>query len=351
MTIVSDFPIQHNTSIGINYSRSVAWWARWYDSVGLSVLPVRSDGSKAQAIAGWRRYATRQPTAAERAAWFGPASGDGIGIVGGPASGNLVILDFEGKGRDPFGAWLAKLTDDDRHHLGRCPRVRTPGGGTHVYVRLPESAKGAKYARDAAGRCLVETRGEQHYVVAPGSPSACHPTGRVYVLDRPGWLDGRPADPVPLDVFTRWTLFAADLNEYSRPRHVVGEPARRPDPASSSNRPGDQFNALASWSSILARRGWRVCRESGATTYWTRPGKPAGVSATSGFCRGAGGNDLLYMFTTSAPPFEADTAYSKFAAYALLEHGGDFRSAARALARAGYGLRHPRPMSGKGVRS
>lgn len=43
------------------------------------------------------------------------------------------------------------------------------------------------------------------------------------------------------------------------------------------------------------------------------------------------GSDLLYVFSTSTI-FEAGRAYSKFAAYAILEHGGEFRAAARALA-------------------
>jgi len=37
------------------------------------------------------------------------------------------------------------------------------------------------------------------------------------------------------------------------------------------------------------------------------------------------------VFSSSAAPFEPDTSYGKFAAFALVEHEGDFSAAARAL--------------------
>lgn len=58
-----------------------------------------------------------------------------------------------------------------------------------------------------------------------------------------------------------------------------------------------------------------------------------GASATTNY----NGCGLLYVFSSSAPPFEEGTAYTKFHAYTLLEHGGDFRQAALALSNLGYG--------------
>ena len=74
----------------------------------------------------------------------------------------------------------------------------------------------------------------------------------------------------------------------------------------------------------------------GEVTYWRRPDKTKGVSATTGY----GGTNLLYIFTSSAPPFEPDTAYSPFGAYALLEHDGDFQRAAKVLHNRGYGTQY-----------
>ena len=70
--------------------------------------------------------------------------------------------------------------------------------------------------------------------------------------------------------------------------------------------------------------------------YWTRPGKDRrnGYSATTGYADDA---DRLKVFTSSWPPFADGEVYTKFAAYALLNHGGDYQAAARELGRTGYG--------------
>jgi hypothetical protein len=220
--------------IGVN---DVLSSARAYLDAGLSVIPVRTDGSKAPRFRHWREFSGRRPTAPELSGWFAAArAGVGVGVTGGPASGNLVVLDFEEWG--VFARWGGVLAAGERDRLARCPVVRTPAGGAHVYCRLAESLPGAKYAKDADGECLIETRGDGQFVVAPGSPDSCHPSGRPYQLLRPGWLDGGPFEPVPLADFHTLTVHAAELNEYVRPvyclplreqGHAVDRRAGRPD--------------------------------------------------------------------------------------------------------------------------
>jgi AAA domain len=73
----------------------------------------------------------------------------------------------------------------------------------------------------------------------------------------------------------------------------------------------------------------------GAGWGWRRPGKTdPGISATTG--QATDGTDRLYVFSTSTE-FEAERPYTKFAAYALLNHGGSYSDAARALLGLGYG--------------
>ena len=59
--------------------------------------------------------------------------------------------------------------------------------------------------------------------------------------------------------------------------------------------------------------------------------RPAGISATTNH----GGSDLLYVFITSTE-FAAEKSYSRFEAYAELEHGGTSRPLP-ALGEQGYG--------------
>jgi|SRR5579883_526909 len=319
-----------------------------YRNLGISTIPIKTNGTKEPAISGWREYAGRFPDLDELSQWHSRRYPFGIGITGGHESGNLAVLDFETPAA--FIAWGGKLSDDERTALARCPVIGTPRGGAHVYCRLTEPVTGHKLARTVTGETVIEVRGCQHFVVAPGSPPECHPSGRVWHIRRAGWLDGGSWEPMPLETWFSLTCHAADLNEYVRPaaQRVVGD---SPQSREVGDRPGDHFNARVRWSDILEPAGWRVFRTSVQTTYWTRPGKKCGVSASTGFCRGPSENDLFFVFSTSAAPFEAEVSYSRFAVYALINHNGDFRAATRALGLAGYGRRLSRlSLDGKTVR-
>jgi hypothetical protein len=123
-------------------------------------------------------------------------------------------------------------------------------------------------------------------------------------------------------------MAAWELNEYVAP--VVDAPpeAGRCD-TGHGLRPGEDFNARGDVSSLLRQHGWTLVRDA-ENQYWRRPGKDSGWSATLK-------DGAFYVFSTSAGPFEGNRAYSPFAVYAMLEHGGDFAAAAAQLRREGYG--------------
>jgi P4 family phage/plasmid primase-like protien len=135
---------------------------------------------------------------------------------------------------------------------------------------------------------------------------------------------------------------ARSLNEYhpaTKPVRPLRAAGTEPGGAGGDGRPGDDFNCRGEWADILEPHGWRSVRRSGYVTYWTRPGKDPrdGHSATTGYCEGDQLGDLLYVFTSNADPLEMETPYSKFAAHALHNHGGDFAAAARDLRKKGFG--------------
>jgi hypothetical protein len=104
------------------------------------------------------------------------------------------------------------------------------------------------------------------------------------------------------------------------------------------NRPGDRVNAQATWAEILEPFGWTRVGQRGEVVLWRRPGKRgSGCSATTNY----GGSDRLFVFSTNGSPFAPESAYSKFAVYALLNYGGDCIAAAKALATMGYGSACP----------
>ena len=65
-------------------------------------------------------------------------------------------------------------------------------------------------------------------------------------------------------------------------------------------------------------------------TFWRRPGKDEGWSATTGHCKG------LKVFSSSTP-FSTEGTYTKFGAFTTLQFGGDFKACTKALAENGYG--------------
>jgi putative DNA primase/helicase len=260
--------------------------------------------------------------------------------VCGAVSGGWEIIDFDEI--DAAIAWWEKIKENHSRIFSKLVFVLSPRPGLHVHYRCSaiqgplQLARG--YGEDAEGqenraKTLIETRGQGNYIVVPPSPGSCHPSGRPYEL-----LGDRDlADVQKIKVEERRLLIetARELNEYVRPvrpRPVV-QPAGRTG-YSGSERPGDDFNLRGSWAKILEPRGWRLINVlDDGTEYWTRPGKTEGVSATVNY----EGSDLLYVFSTNAEPFEPGRGYTKFTAYALLNHGGDYSAAAKELSRMGYG--------------
>ena len=192
--------------------------------------------------------------------------------------------------------------------------------------KLPEASNGV-----SPGEVI---QWHHRYVVCP--PSIHPDSGRAY-----RWRSGSITNVADLpDLPQSWldplSAAAAPARQPARPVALprTGDPAR--------DRPGDDFNDRADWlADILGPRGWELHHEAGGTLYVTRPGKSVreGHSATIGHSKD--GAQRLYVFSADAPPFEPETPYSKFSAYALLNHGGDHQAAARDLGRQGYGRPQP----------
>jgi hypothetical protein len=100
-------------------------------------------------------------------------------------------------------------------------------------------------------------------------------------------------------------------------------------------RPGDDFNQRGDLASALEGHGWQRIGESGGNQLWRRPGKATGNHSATFDGR------TFYVFSSAAPPFEANTGYSPFAVYAMLEHDGDYAAASACLAESGYGAESP----------
>jgi hypothetical protein len=325
-----------------------------YLSAGRSVLPIAQGCKKPSTLhpttgevtdLAWKRYQVQRATVAQLHTWFGTAAPVGIGIACGPVSGvqvdevpyALEVLDVDD------AEVLAQFIETAQWQglgalLARLLHQRTPGGAGHFAYLCTEVAGNTVLARrprrpddpekpDAI--TTIETRGTGGQAVVAPTPPGIHPEHpeRGYELVRGSWED--------LPIITpeeREALFnlARSCNTYVAP-HQIHAPREGPTAGLNGARPGDALNAHADrdwWRRLLEQHGWTCMHQRGDIDYWQRPGKEGKAwSATLGAC-----GSYFYVFSSNAAPFALGRAYSAFSAYTLLEHGGDWSAAAKALA-------------------
>lgn len=298
-------------------------------AAGISVWPPRQDHTKAPDGA-WKIGQTTRATEQQVIAWYGSGR-TGVGWITGAVSGGIEVLDF-----DDRSTWVEfrRMCADagagellDRVVAGYLEH--TPNGA-HLIYRCSVVEGNQKLAkRKADGRATIETRGEGGYIIVAPSHGSVNARG-AYTL-----ISGSPSSIVTITPEERAILLdmAKVFDESEQPPANVFRAPRLP---SSAIRPGDEFNDRATWEEVLTPHGWAPVFTRMGTTCWRRPGKNWGISATTNH----GGSGLLYVFSSSTT-FDANRGYSKFSAYALLNHAGNFRAAASDLSLRGFGVDAP----------
>ena len=306
----------------------------WHQA-GCCVIPARPDGSKAP-WSKWQQYQTIRSTPEALDSWFTGSHFDGLGLVCGAVSGNLEMFEIEGRAAAAgLGEQLAALMRDNG--LGDLWRritdgylEQTPSGGYHWLLRIEGDCRPpTKLASNAAGECLIETKGEGGFTIVAPSGGRTHPTGQSWIV-KMGSVGSIPT--VTVDERDSLYAIATMLDQTPPVEDQPRQPVRERQPGEM--RPGDDYNQRADWAQILPPHGWTRVRSLGTGYAWRRPDKQAGISATTGRNDG----DNLYVFSSSTV-FIQGKPYSKFGAYALLEHAGDYAAAARDLAAQGYGTK------------
>lgn len=242
--------------------------------------------------------------------WSGRYAGCNIGLR---LPEHIIVIDI-----DPRNGGLEALAALETKY-GKLPETLTTisgrgDGGRHLYFRRPPGTLSARRLGDG-----IDLKEHSGYVVA--APSLHPASGQPYVrIDRPvaitpAWLIKlltEPITPKPAHritpALTRWSLSGG----------LVGSIA-------------DEFNARTGWAEILEPHGWscRDVRPGAEGARWLHPRATSDCSAT------IGRDGRLYVYSTNTV-FEPTSAgdkhgYSKFHAYAVLEHGGDMKAAARHL--------------------
>lgn len=281
-----------------------------YAARGWPVFPI-APGTKVPLIpghAGGRGVLDATTEIAQIEAWWAANPDANIGLATGAPGPDVLDVDVktDGNGWDAFGELRkAGLADDVAIY------VSTPSGGLHAYYTGSTQRNGRIPGKH------IDYRGAGGYVLAP--PSVVD--GKTYVGDTGGVL-GAQCD---------WRAIRALLDPPPDPPQFTQPSRGEPNHLTDQLLPGADYQARTTWQQILTPHGWRQTRDlGGGRALWTRPGKTWGTSATT---REDGG---LYVFSTSTP-FDPEIPYTRFGAYAVLEHGGNHQAAAAALRLAGYG--------------
>src|SRR5579883_694619 len=319
---------------------------------GVSVLPIRPDGTKQPALPGWKRYQQEMPTEGLVEEWFRNPQ-RGLALVTGHISGGLVALDFDDL--VTFDAWLRHIQSEQALHalyefVASGYEERTPKNGRHLLFRCPAAFTGSqrpgnqRLALQPAPdperfQVLAETREEGGIIIVDPSRGGVHPSGKPYVRIRGGITTIRTITPQERTLLYD-SIRAFDEMPPPPPRLPSSALPRSPAFHLSGGsgmgvRPGDLFDQdpTVTWETLLLPLGWQLVRtDERGEGYWRHPGK---VGPTHSATTNADGTNRLFCFSASTG-LPTERYLTRFEFYAWWYHGGDFSAAARALAERGY---------------
>lgn len=247
-------------------------------------------------------------------------------LIGHRLDGDHVILDVDPRHNGHI-TW--RVLKERLRIQGLVTRVHYSGrndGGGHIWWQHPGGKLSIKPLDDWAHTngigYQLATRwtggidlltSEHRYTILPPSP---HPeTGTAYYWGEDRGPDVEPA-PMPAEL--------ADLVAWEEP------PPKPPPGPIEVDSIADWFSARSTWNALLGRQGWRVVAGNGEQdgSRWRHPEATTGHSATVRHgCLFVYSSSTAFEPTTSSEPH----GYTKFAAFALLNHHGDQSKAAREL--------------------
>ncbi|MFC1866564.1 bifunctional DNA primase/polymerase [Thermodesulfobacteriota bacterium] len=316
-----------------------------YSQAGLSLIPV--NGDKRPVIKEWTSYQKEIAKPEQIREWFKNGKGN-VAAIAGKVSGNLEILDFDLEA-EAFKQWAENVQERDSGLLNKVIIERSPHGA-HVAYRCPEmtipgNTKLARKSIEGPGPGEREYRGKTFQAQAHNGKYFINPElietrgegGYCLVYPSKGY-ELKQGDFCSVSVITaaeRDILIesARACNEWIPPQDI--EQGYHDIKARSGEKlPGQDFDERGDVQDLLKRHGWqsRGAAPDGREK-WVRPGKDKGYSAT------LTDGKIFYCFSSNGHPFETGKGYGPFGVYTMLEHGGDFKKATKALSKQGYGTK------------
>jgi hypothetical protein len=278
-----------------------------------------------RAIFPWKQYQTRMITPDEFDLQMSDGLAKGVAVICGGVSGNLEVIDIDLKyATDDLWSQIAIPSElKEKLHI-----VKTRNNGLHIYYRCEVIEGNQKLAQRYATSeelksqpqnktyCLIETRGEGGYVVAPPS------TGYEVI-------GGSGVNVITLDEREELLGIMRSFNQVYE--EVIVEAHQRSREYGSS--PFDDYNKRGDLDGLLVSHGWSVVRKNSVRTFYKRPGSESETSGSYNHEMG-----LFSVFSTNTP-FTVGKGYRPYAVFCILECNGDFKVGAKKLVDLGYGER------------
>jgi hypothetical protein len=280
----------------------------------ISVIPVKED--KTPPIK-WETFQSHPLEEEEAPRLFDKAWG--IAVISGGVSCGLESIDFDAHGRDITEIYNKFMSDPGVNTIMKRhqPYVeRTPNGGYHLIYTYEADSSGyagsLKLSNWEDGTTMIETRGSKGYTIVAPTPRYTPITGGLDTLPR-----------LLYDERSYLIEYARSFNQFTPKKSTYSEvPSdshhHTTDPVSWFN-----WNKQDYAKELLSDAGWTlVSTDREYVEFWRRPGKDDGHSATWGKRPGH-----LYVFSSSAEPFQNECYYNPFQILTILRFEGCYHSA------------------------
>jgi len=298
---------------------------------GFKVIPVND---KKQPLCKWKQYQAIQTIDEVKALNWSQAYGMAL-LTGG----DIEVLDIDSKyalDKDSFDtavfdAIYEALGEEDFNNM---VFTQTQSGGYHIIYRCEKiegnqklasryTTKDERQHENDKVRVLLETRGENGYILIPPTPNY-HFDNKVRNLSKITTITVQQRDKL-----------MAIMRSFDETGEIIKKNAAKTpfEVASSGRTTIEAFNEAHTPVELIESIGWKYAYSRGENNYYIRSGKNKGVSGCYNENLGT-----FYVFSTSTI-FEAGLAYNAFQTYAYIHHGADWSKASKELYKQGYGDR------------
>jgi hypothetical protein len=294
--------------------------AEFYISHGLSVIPCKDK----RPTIPWKDY---QHNIMDDPAKHFTQETPQIAMIAGIVSGGLEVIDFDIKHLAPMDRELFwngfnnQLLELSPEIFRKITVHKTQSGGYHILYRCEEIEGNKKLAKIKVKdkyECIIETRGEGGYIIAPPSQGYENITGELNLS--------------VLDTEERAIIIGLCKSYNEEPNVALPEKKTRRDNTNFKKSPFDDYNECDEVLTVLKNHGWTPVQDAYDKIFFRRPGSENFQSAN--WCRK---KKIFYVFSPADPILSGPRGFNASQVYTLLQHKGDYKEAFKTLLKEGFG--------------